>query len=120
MLAKGATVVLSSQTPNNLWETGTFAANAAPRFVGYQKTASSALGGAAAGVAFVDHFQAQANAYARLGAEAVGAFYPNDHTHTTPDGAELAAQAFVQAVAEGMNGTSSLQALIAAGFPAVY
>lgn len=56
MTAKGATVVLSSQTPNNLWETGTFSP-APPRFVGYQLTAQKALG---TGVTFVDHFQAVA------------------------------------------------------------
>jgi rhamnogalacturonan acetylesterase len=57
MTAKGATVVLSSQTPNNLWETGTFSATPS-RFVGYQLTAQKALG---SGVYFVDHFQAVAN-----------------------------------------------------------
>jgi rhamnogalacturonan acetylesterase len=57
MTAKGATVVLSSQTPNNLWETGVFV-NAPPRFVGYQLTAQKALG---TGVTFVDHYQAVSN-----------------------------------------------------------
>lgn len=54
MTAKGATVVLSSQTPNNLWETGSFVSSPS-RFVGYQLTAQKALG---SGVYFVDHFQA--------------------------------------------------------------
>lgn len=58
MTAKGATVVLSSQTPNNLWETGTFV-NSPPRFVGYQLTAQKALGSSS--VTFVDHYRAVAN-----------------------------------------------------------
>lgn len=57
MLAKGATVILSSQTPNNLWETGTFV-NSPPRFVGYELLAKNELGG---GVYFVDHYQAVAD-----------------------------------------------------------
>jgi rhamnogalacturonan acetylesterase len=104
MLAKGATVVLSSQTPNNLWETGSFVSGA-PRFVGYQKTAATALG---TGVSFVDHFQAVANTYLKLGNSATNALYPNDHTHTSPSGAEYGAQAFVKAIATKMNGTTSL------------
>ena len=58
MTAKGATVILSSQTPNNLWETGTFV-NSPPRFVGYQLTAQKALGSSS--VTFVDHYRAVAN-----------------------------------------------------------
>lgn len=54
MLSKGATVILSSQTPNNLWETGTFV-NSPPRFVGYELLAKRELG---RGVYFVDHYQA--------------------------------------------------------------
>ncbi|KAH7122109.1 putative rhamnogalacturonan acetylesterase precursor [Dactylonectria estremocensis] len=104
MLAKGATVILSSQTPNNQWETGVYGGSA-PRFVGYQKTAADSLGDS---VTFVDHFQAVSNMYFQMGSDAVNALYPNDHTHTSPEGASLAAQAFVQAIDESMNGTTSL------------
>jgi rhamnogalacturonan acetylesterase len=116
MLAKGATVVLSSQTPNNLWETGSFVSGA-PRFVGYQKTAATALG---TGVSFVDHFQAVSNMYRKLGNSATNALYPKDHTHTSPRGAELSAQAFAQAIFTKMNGTTSLAGYIVSNPPVVY
>jgi len=68
MTAKGATVVLSSQTPNNLWESGTFG-DSAPRFVGYQLTAQKALG---SGTSFVDHFRAVANSKCLLNMKSLG------------------------------------------------
>ncbi|KAL2208345.1 rhamnogalacturonan acetylesterase [Sarocladium strictum] len=104
-LSKGATVILSSQTPNNQWETGTYQ-GAPSRFVGYQKTAANAIGNPS--VTFVDNFQAVSNLYRQLGANAVNAFYPRDHTHTSPAGAKAIAQAFSRAIAQGMNGTTSL------------
>ncbi|KAI1122161.1 carbohydrate esterase family 12 protein [Nemania abortiva] len=116
MLAKGATVVLSSQTPNNLWETGAFV-SAPPRFVGYQLTAQKALG---TGVYFVDHYQAVADMYYKLGNTATNALYPNDHTHTSPQGANLSAQAFTQAIHTQMNGTTSLYNYIISNPPVVY
>ncbi|GAP84682.1 putative rhamnogalacturonan acetylesterase [Rosellinia necatrix] len=116
MTAKGASVVLSSQTPNNLWETGTFLP-APPRFVGYQSTAQKALGGS---VYFVDHFQAVAAMYNKLGNSATNALYPNDHTHTSPQGASLSAQAFTQAIYQKLNGTTSLSSYIVSNPPIVY
>ncbi|KAH9909764.1 carbohydrate esterase family 12 protein [Xylariomycetidae sp. FL2044] len=117
MLAKGATVVLSGQTPNNLWEGGSFGGFESPRFVGYQLTAQQSLG---EGVSFVDHYQATAAAYYKIGNTATNALYPNDHTHTSPAGAELAAQAFVQAISTSMNGTTSLIDYIVDNPPVVY
>ncbi|KAF7559179.1 hypothetical protein G7046_g4984 [Stylonectria norvegica] len=117
MTAKGATVILSSQTPNNQWETGSWS-GAASRFVGYQKTATTAL--ASSSVTFVDHFQAVSNAYLKLGNAAVNAFYPNDHTHTSPAGADLSAQAFTQAIYQKMNGTTSLASYVKTPVKLVY
>lgn len=117
MTAKGATVILSSQTPNNLWETGSYVYSV-PRFVGYQKTATTAL--ASSSVTFVDHFQAVANMYAKLGNSATNALYPNDHTHTSPTGADLSAQAFAEAIATAMNGTTSLKNYVVSGYPTPY
>ncbi|KAH8653800.1 SGNH hydrolase-type esterase domain-containing protein [Xylariales sp. PMI_506] len=116
MLAKGATVILSSQTPNNAWEGGTFA-YAPPRFVGYQLTAKNAL--ASSSVTFVDHFNAVELAYLKLGNSAVNALYPNDHTHTSPTGANIVAEAFAEAIAKSMNGTTSLTSYITT-VPSVY
>ncbi|KAH8846856.1 hypothetical protein MCOR27_007700 [Pyricularia oryzae] len=117
MLAKGATVVLSSQTPNNLWEGGQYGSGA-PRFVGYVATAQRAL--ADSRVTQVDHFTATARMYLKLGNAATNALYPRDHTHTSVKGADLNAQSFAQAVAQGLNGTTSLKNLIISNYPRVY
>lgn len=117
MLAKGATVIFSSQTPNNLWEDNVWGGGSAPRFVGYQKTAQAALG---TNTYFVDHWQAVANMYLKMGSTAVNALYPNDHTHTSPTGADDSAKAFAQAVAQALNGTSSLQKYVISNYPVVY
>jgi rhamnogalacturonan acetylesterase len=115
-VAKGASVVVSSQTPNNVWEGGKY--NASPsRFVAYAAAAAKNVG---AGASFVDHFQAVANMYAKLGAAKTNALYPKDHTHTSPEGADLSAQAFAQAVGMNFNGTTPLKAFLKAGNPVVF
>ena len=90
--AKGANVIMSSQTPDNPWETGTFEYTPS-RFVGYAKTAANAIG-----ASYVDHGQYVADRFEALGAAAVDAFYPNDHTHTSPEGADVVSAAFVKSV----------------------
>ncbi|KAJ6533996.1 SGNH hydrolase-type esterase domain-containing protein, partial [Mycena vulgaris] len=89
--SKGANVIISSATPNNVWETGTFSYSAS-RFVTYCQDAA-----AATGATFVDDGLFTAALYKNLGATAVDAFYPNDHTHTSPAGATVVARAFVLA-----------------------
>ena len=96
--SKGASVIISSATPNNVWETGTYVYSA-NRFVGYARDAASASGSA-----FVDHGQYVVDAHKALGASAVDAFYPHDHTHTSPAGAKVVARAFVQGVLAGTSG----------------
>ncbi|CAG8267219.1 unnamed protein product [Penicillium salamii] len=93
--AKGANVIISSQTPNNLWETGSFVYSE-PRFVGYAKTAA-----ANAGVPYIDHFAYVADRFKSLGATTVDSYFPNDHTHTSADGASVVSQAFFKAVVCG-------------------
>jgi rhamnogalacturonan acetylesterase len=105
MTSRGATVILSSQTPNNQWEGGSYGGGAS-RFVGYQKTATNAI--ADSRVTFVDNFTAVSKMYLKLGNSAVNAFYPKDHTHTSPAGADAIAKAFAQAIYQKMNGTTSL------------
>lgn len=112
-IAKGAKVILSSQTPNNLWETGTFSATP-PRFVKYASTAAKNVG---SGASFVDHFQSVANMYKKLGNSATNALYPADHTHTSPRGADLSAQAFAEAIQKNLNGTTPLSAYLKSGNP---
>lgn len=115
-IAKGATVVVSSQTPNNLWEGGKYSA-AAPRFVAYAAQAGKEIGN---GASFVDHFQAVANMYKKLGSTATNALYPNDHTHTSPKGADLSAQAFAQAIKVALNGTTPIKKYVKADSPTVW
>ncbi|KAH6664574.1 carbohydrate esterase family 12 protein [Halenospora varia] len=92
MTAKGAKVIISSPTPNNVCETGTCSYTAS-RFTGYCKIVVSNVGSAAS---FVDHGQYVANRYITLGATVVDTYYPNDHTHTSPKGADVVAAAFVK------------------------
>lgn len=94
MTAKGAHVIVASPTPDNPWESGTFSYTAS-RFTGYAKIVATTLGSLAA---FVDHGQYVANEFDILGATVVDAFYPIDHTHTSPAGANVVAGQFVKGV----------------------
>lgn len=117
MLNKGATVILSTQTPNNQWEGGSY--NGSPsRFVGYVPIAHRALNSAS--VTWVDHHEAVSKMFRRLGNGAVNALFPNDHTHTSIAGANLVAQSFAQAISQNMNGTTSLARFIRQPAPVVY
>ncbi|OLN97149.1 Rhamnogalacturonan acetylesterase 4 [Colletotrichum chlorophyti] len=119
MLAKGATVILSSQTPKNQWATGSYVGDA-PRFVGYMQRAASVQ--ADSRVTYVDHHQAVSNMYRKLGASATSALYlkANDNTHTSPAGADLSAQAFVQAIYQKLNGATSLAPHVKTPIKTVY
>ncbi|KAK3367254.1 carbohydrate esterase family 12 protein [Lasiosphaeria ovina] len=116
-VAKGARVVVSSQTPNNMWEGGKYGAGAS-RFVEYAARAAKDVG--APGATFVDHFQAVAALYLKLGNAKTNALYPKDHTHTSPEGADLVAQAFVQAIARDFNGTTPLKQYVKLPAPSVF
>ncbi|KAK4161408.1 SGNH hydrolase-type esterase domain-containing protein [Cladorrhinum sp. PSN259] len=118
LIAKGAKVVISSQTTKNPWQNGVWSGNSAPpRFVDYAKNAARNVGGN--NVGFVDHYQSVVKAYQRLGSAAVNAFYPQDYTHTSPAGADVVAQAFVQAVARDFNGTTALKSYVKNPAPSV-
>ncbi|KAL5354978.1 SGNH hydrolase-type esterase domain-containing protein [Aspergillus floccosus] len=92
-LNKGAHVLISSQTPNNPWESGSFVYQPS-RFVGYAELAAQV-----AGVDYVDHGAYVASIFETLGAATVDSYFPNDHTHTSPEGAQVVADAFLKAVA---------------------
>lgn len=115
-IAKGASVIVSSQTPNNPWEGGKFS-TAPGRFVGYAASAARNVG---KGASFLDHFQACINMYAKLGNQKTNSLFPKEHTHTSPEGGDWVAQAFVQAVAAGMNGTTPLKEWVNNPAPKVY
>lgn len=116
MIGKGAKVVISSQTPNNLWEGGKYS-SVPSRFVSGAALAAKNVG---AGASYVDHFDAVAKMYKKLGSEATNALYPKDHTHTSPKGADLSAQAFAEAIKLASNGATPLSAYLKAGNPTVY
>ncbi|KAF3921078.1 hypothetical protein AA313_de0205549 [Arthrobotrys entomopaga] len=95
---KGAIVIISSQTPNNPWEgVTTFPSTNNPvRFVPYAQTSASRQN-----VTFVNHWLYAMDLYKRLGASATDAVYPNDHTHTSPTGADYMARAFIKGLSCG-------------------
>ncbi|CAG9948340.1 unnamed protein product [Clonostachys rosea f. rosea IK726] len=115
--AKGATVVLSSHTPNNLWITGSFQTGY-DRFIGFQVTARDTLADPA--VTFVDHYEAVVKGYKKLGNSGTNAFYPQDHKHTDAAGADFSAKAFAQAIQVKLNGTTSLFPHLKSGNPTVW
>ncbi|KXS17352.1 carbohydrate esterase family 12 protein [Gonapodya prolifera JEL478] len=87
----GAKVIVSSQTPNNPWESGTFVL-APPRFVPFAEQVASQTG-----VSYVSHFQFAASAWQKAGnATTFADFLPGDHTHTNAAGARIVAEAFVR------------------------
>ncbi|KAG9586023.1 putative rhamnogalacturonan acetylesterase, partial [Aureobasidium melanogenum] len=90
---KGAHVLISSQTPNNPDESGVFVSST-PRFVNLAKTAATI-----AKVDYIDHNAYTLAAYKDLSVKTVDGYFPNDHTHTAPKGADLVAQAFVRGLA---------------------
>jgi rhamnogalacturonan acetylesterase len=91
---KGAKVVFSSMTPNNIWEGGS-GAYSPGRFTDYARDCAKAVG---QGATFVDHGTYVAKAYKSLGKAQVDGMYPQDHTHTNDKGAKVVAEAFVKAV----------------------
>lgn len=107
--ALGANVLISSQTPNNPWETGSYVYSPS-RFVEYAQLAAET-----AGVSYVDHGAYVAAMFETLGADVVDAYFPIDHTHTSPAGALVVAQAFFKAVVCGSVGLKS--ALNTTSFP---
>ncbi|KAK0707199.1 carbohydrate esterase family 12 protein [Apiosordaria backusii] len=118
LIAKGAKVVFSSQTPKNLWQNGQWSGNyEPPRFVGYAAQAARNVGN---GASFVDHYQAVTKTYQRLGSQKVNTFYPVDYTHTSPEGADVIAQAFAQAVSRDFNGTTAVKPYLRNPVPNVF
>jgi rhamnogalacturonan acetylesterase len=94
IIANGANVIISSPTPDNTCESGTCTYSPS-RFTGYCKIV---IQNAGAKASFVDHGQYVANEFAKLGADVVNGYYPIDHTHTSPTGANVVAAQFVKVV----------------------
>lgn len=90
--SKGANVLISSQTPDNPWETGNFS-YAPPRFVQHANDSARAIH-----AAYVNHFDYTDEFWYKLGREEVDSFFPLDHTHTSPIAADYVSKAFVKGV----------------------
>ncbi len=95
--AKGATPVMLSLTVRNIWKDGTV-----ERGPGKYSEWSAELA-KAAGVQFLDVNNAIADRYEKMGPEKVKDLFPEDHTHTSPAGAELVASLVVSTI-KGVNG----------------
>lgn len=88
----GATVMISTATPNNPWETGNFTWGP-DRFVDYAGASANATNSV-----LVLHGQYTADVYRGMTAAEVNAYFPLDHTHTSPQGAIVVVQAFITAL----------------------
>lgn len=88
--AKGANVIISSPTPDNPWETGTFTYTA-NRFTTMSQSVAKDTA-----ETFIDHGQYVADRFDTLGDAVVTGYYPEDHTHTSPTGADVVAQTFIR------------------------
>lgn len=92
--AKGAIPIISSQTPDNIWNGSVIAAP--PEFVSDAQIAAMQTS-----VIYVDHYDYVATQYESIGETTVDTFYPMDHLHTSPAGANVVAQAFARGLACG-------------------
>jgi len=90
--AKGATPVVLSMIPRNIWKDGKV-----PRANNdYGKWAKQIA--AEEGVFFIDLNQLTANKYDLMGSDKVKSFFPTDHTHTNFAGARVNAQSVVEGI----------------------
>lgn len=87
--AKGATPIVLSLTVRNIWKDGHVERGSG------QFGRWSAEVAKAEGVAFIDVTNAIADRYDTMGEPAVKALFPQDHTHTSPAGADLNASLVV-------------------------
>jgi rhamnogalacturonan acetylesterase len=95
VLAAGGIPVVSSTTPNgDAWNDAHTEVSEGNRFVPYSKYAAGNY--TSQGATWIDHYGWVAVAYEDLGYDNVyPALFPNDHTHTSPAGADVVAKAFV-------------------------
>ncbi|KAF5517885.1 Rhamnogalacturonan acetylesterase [Colletotrichum aenigma] len=119
MNAKGAKVIISAATPNNVWESGSFSWSA-DRFYYYCWLAVQQLGGPSKGFYFVPHGEYAAQAMKNLGATTINANYPNDHTHTAPYLADVMHKAFVLGLECGTSALAKLAKNTTASLTSTY
>ena len=86
---KGATPILCSTTPRNIWADGKIERR--EEFINYMNEVQDQTG-----VDFVDILKLTADYYDSLGAEETAKYYKNDHTHSSRMGAERNAKSFAE------------------------
>lgn len=110
--AKGAAAIVLSPIPRNIWSAGGKVARSGGDYGLWAAQAAKA-----GGASFVDLNAIIADKYDALGPDKVKAFFPGDHTHTSPSGAEMNAGAVV----EGLKGLKGCPlAAFLAGTPPVF
>ncbi|MBS1855553.1 MAG: rhamnogalacturonan acetylesterase [Acidobacteria bacterium] len=90
--AAGGHPVVLSLTVRNIWKDGKVERGSG------EFSAWSAAVAKAEGVPFLDVMNAIADQYDRMGEAAVRPWFPQDHTHTSPEGAEFNARMVVAAI----------------------
>ncbi len=90
--AKGATPIVLSLTVRSIWE-GTTVERGNGKYSQWSADIAKT-----AGVSFLDVTNAIADEYEKMGQDKVKEFFPEDHTHTTPTGADLNASLVVAAI----------------------
>ncbi len=99
--AKGATPIVLSQVPRNVWKDGKVV-RASETYGGWAAQVAKALD-----ACFVDLNEIVAQQYEAIGQEEVGKrYFPTDHTHTNPAGARFNAEAVASGLTE-LKGCSS-------------
>jgi lysophospholipase L1-like esterase len=95
--AKGATPIMLSLTEQNIWKPG---ADGKPELAhgmaGYDALEKQIA--ETAGIAYVDMGSVEWDRLSKTGPEETAKLFPIDHTHTSPEGAELNAQSVVIAL----------------------
>ncbi|MGC4104323.1 rhamnogalacturonan acetylesterase [Ferruginibacter sp.] len=96
--AKGATVFICSPIPRNDWKDGKVVRYNGTGYGLWAKQTAEATGSF-----FIDLNSITADAYDEMGPEKVKPFFPNEHTHTSWDGAALNAASIVKGIRQLKN-----------------
>ncbi len=91
--AKGATVFICSPIPRNDWKDGKVNRYNGTGYGLWAKQTAEATG-----AYFIDLNSITADAYDAMGQEAVKPFFPNEHTHTSREGAAINAASIVKGI----------------------
>jgi len=90
--AKGAIVIVASMIPRNDWKDGKVI-RASDNYGKWAEEAAQATG-----AYFVDLNNITAAKYEQWGPDKVKAFFPNEHTHTSPEGAKINAESVIEGI----------------------